>query len=755
MEEIVQQALSKGVEMHVAGEFELASQLYGSVIKLDPNHADANHNMGLLKIDTGDALEALPYLQTALQADTSVAQFWRSYIKALIQLDRMDEASKVLSLAQESGAEGEEFLELHQQLNEPTVEVEPVQSEADTSSQSKQNILDTLNLDKALRLAKTKVEEGSPEEAKRIYQDILEKFPKNKQAQQGLAVLNKPKQSAVTQGPPQDIINQLINLYNQGQLAAVVEQAQDLTQQYPDASVVWNILGAANKGLGRVGEASKAFTRVIKLNPTYADGYNNLGVTLREQGKLDEAIASYKKALSLKPDYAEAYNNMGIVFREQGKLKEAIGAYSEALSIKPDQAEIYNNMGTLLKKKGKPKEAIEAYNKALSLKPDYVEAHNNLGNALHEQGQLEEAIEAYNKSLSLKPDYAGTYTNKGVVLQDQGKLEEAIEAYNRALSLKTDCVTAHENLSFALLNDGKITEGLAENEWRWKTTEGLKKNRNFSQPMWNGERYLNEKTILLWSEQGPGDIVIWLSALKYFIPLVKKCIIECPKKLVRLLERSFPEVQVRTEGRNIRSRTDEFDLHLPLGSLFKHFIPEITSRSTVDAFLLPDLERVKYWKEKLNALGNGPFIGISWKSPLMTAKRMPNYTIISEWEPLLLIQGVTFINLQSNHFKKDLIKIEEDLGVKVHNFDEIDQYNDLDEVAALCAALDVCVSIATAASCIAAAVGTRTIIPTWKQSSWNNILFNATGPKVEMHFRNSWEDWEDIFANISRNIMKL
>ena len=130
MEEIIQEALSKGVEMHVAGEFDLASQLYGSVIKLDPNHADANHNMGLLKVDTGEALQALPYLQTALQADTSVAQFWLSYVKALIQLDRMDEAARVLSLAKESGAEGEEFLELHQQLNEPILQVEQLNPSA-------------------------------------------------------------------------------------------------------------------------------------------------------------------------------------------------------------------------------------------------------------------------------------------------------------------------------------------------------------------------------------------------------------------------------------------------------------------------------------------------------------------------------------------------------------------------------------------------------------------------------------------------
>ena len=40
------------------------------------------------------------------------------------------------------------------------------------------NILDTLKLDQALRLAKKKAKEDQYEEAKHIYQDILKKFPK-------------------------------------------------------------------------------------------------------------------------------------------------------------------------------------------------------------------------------------------------------------------------------------------------------------------------------------------------------------------------------------------------------------------------------------------------------------------------------------------------------------------------------------------------------------------------------------------------
>ena len=36
MEEIIQEALNKGVEMHVSGEFDLADKLYDSVISYNP-----------------------------------------------------------------------------------------------------------------------------------------------------------------------------------------------------------------------------------------------------------------------------------------------------------------------------------------------------------------------------------------------------------------------------------------------------------------------------------------------------------------------------------------------------------------------------------------------------------------------------------------------------------------------------------------------------------------------------------------------
>ena len=133
-----------------------------------------------------------------------------------------------------------------------------------------------------------------------------------------MAALNKSQEHKITQNPPQEIIDQLINLYNQGQFKSMAEQAQSLTEQYPQAFIIWNCLGVANLSLGDLEQASLAFKKVTELNPNYADGYNNLGVALQEQGYLSEALEACHKALLLKPDYVDAYYNIGNILKDQG-----------------------------------------------------------------------------------------------------------------------------------------------------------------------------------------------------------------------------------------------------------------------------------------------------------------------------------------------------------------------------------------------------------------------------------------------------
>ena len=369
MELTIDQALQKGIEAHKAGQIQEADRLYTAIIEVQPKHPYANHNLGVLAVSVGKVQDALPFLKAALDTNPNTAQFWLSYIDALIKLERLTDAKVLLDQARSNGAKGERFDELKQRLDG----VEP----AGTT----------------------------------VYQN---------------------------QDPPKDQLQFLINLYRQGQLQEVSDEAKQLLKQFPNSVTVYNIQGAANAGLGQLDAATYSFKKVLSIEPENSDAYNNIGNVLKEHGKLEEAIEAYNKALDIKPNISEAYYNMGISLQEQDKLKEAVEAYNRALTIKPDYAEAYANMGNALKEQGKLKEAISAYNNALNSKPDYADAHYNLGNTFQEQGKLKEAIAAYNKALSIRPNYVDAWLNGAEALEKWNKLEELNQWLDQAFrSLKT------------------------------------------------------------------------------------------------------------------------------------------------------------------------------------------------------------------------------------------------------------------------------------------------------------------------------
>ena len=120
MELTLDQALQKGIEAHKAGKVQEADQLYTAILKADPKHPDANHNMGVLAVGVGKVEEALPFLKTALEANPSIDQFWLSYIDALIKLDRMVDAKAVLEQAKSNGAKGDRFDQIEKRFGAST-----------------------------------------------------------------------------------------------------------------------------------------------------------------------------------------------------------------------------------------------------------------------------------------------------------------------------------------------------------------------------------------------------------------------------------------------------------------------------------------------------------------------------------------------------------------------------------------------------------------------------------------------------------
>ena len=116
MELSVDQALRQGVAAQKAGKLKDAERLYRAILQVQPKHPEANHNLGVMAVAVGKALEAIPRFKLALEVNPKIEQFWLSYIDALIKVERFDEAKRMLVEGEKSGVSPERLKLFHQQI---------------------------------------------------------------------------------------------------------------------------------------------------------------------------------------------------------------------------------------------------------------------------------------------------------------------------------------------------------------------------------------------------------------------------------------------------------------------------------------------------------------------------------------------------------------------------------------------------------------------------------------------------------------
>jgi tetratricopeptide (TPR) repeat protein len=214
--------------------------------------------------------------------------------------------------------------------------------------------------------------------------------------------------------------------------------------------IAHNDLGEDLLQKGRLDEAMDHFKKVVKIAPTYADGYYNLGNALMQSGRLGEAMELFRKALEIQPSHIKANNNLGVALMRSGRPDEAIAYCQKAIDLNPDYAEAHYNLGAVFGVRGRLDEAVEQYRKAIQIKPNYADAHGNLANVLATQGRLEEAIPEYRRTLELVPDSAQAHFRFGQALQAQWDFKAAITEYQRAMELNPQHLPAHLSLAWVL-----------------------------------------------------------------------------------------------------------------------------------------------------------------------------------------------------------------------------------------------------------------------------------------------------------------
>jgi len=261
------------------------------------------------------------------------------------------------------------------------------------------------------------------------------------------------ERASKSQKPGQFSIDHALQLAVQHHSAGRVNEAkaiyQEILEADPNQSDALHLLGVIGLQTGQYGIAIDLITKALAIAPNHAAAHSNLGSAFEKDGRLEEAVASFYKALAIKPDYVEAHYNLGVALQRQGKPADAVACYRKALAIKPDYVDAHNNLGNALRDLGQLDGAVDSYRQALIINSSYVDAHNNLGNALRDLGEWDEAVGCYQKALVITPNHIVAHYNLGNALKDLGRLEEAVASYHKALTLKPDHAEASNNLNFA------------------------------------------------------------------------------------------------------------------------------------------------------------------------------------------------------------------------------------------------------------------------------------------------------------------
>lgn len=94
-------------------------------------------------------------------------------------------------------------------------------------------------------------------------------------------------------------------------------------------------LGLLNHNAGQLADAEACYSQALRYEPKLALAHFNLAVVLEDQEKKSAAIAAYQEALKHAPDFFEAHCNLARLYEKLGRKRDAIRHYAAANRLNP------------------------------------------------------------------------------------------------------------------------------------------------------------------------------------------------------------------------------------------------------------------------------------------------------------------------------------------------------------------------------------------------------------------------------------
>ena len=431
-------------------------------------------------------------------------------------------------------------------------------------------------------------------------------------------------------------------------------------------------IAAADHQAGHLEAAAAGYARILQFNPEHLEAITNLAVLLRDRGQITDAIPLFERALALRPGMTEARYVLALCFMQVGEKEQARLHFTAAAKASPSDSRPIVGLAALALNEGDADIALGHTDAALARNLDDADAWNLKGAACKELARFAEARNAYDKALDRQPDHAEARYNRG------------------ALKL--------------LLGD--MPKGWDDYACRWQGDDRQSPGADLGVPLWDGGPLAGGQLLVV-AEQGFGDT---LQCLRY-LPLLRERGMEvaiCCRPELRRLVAAIPEVaRVWCPG----EPGPNGDAYLPMMELPRIFQTSETNIPAADGYLRAGpVDRPVDGPVDGISVPDQRNIGLVWAGSPTHENDARRSVPLGALRALLDAPNCRFFSLQVGARSADL-----DAQNMAQDIEDLaPEIKDFADTAAFISAMDLIISVDTAAVHLAGALGT----PTWVMLSF-------------------------------------
>ncbi len=437
------------------GNTKEAERAFAKAAALDPKDANKRTALALSHVQAGDAERGLKELEEVAAGDAGI----RADL-ALIAASTRDRKYDTALTAIAALEKKQPDKPLAHSLRGAVYAAKGDRAAARTSFERALS-LDATDFAATMGLAELDLKDNKPEDARKRFEALVAKDPKNARALLTIAELSAQRGATTDEvvalvgkaiaadpnavAPRLALISYLLRSKEPKRAAAA---AQDALAALPDRPELLDAVGQAQLAAGDANQAITAFGKLVQARPDAPESYIRLASAQVAAKDPEAAAQNLKKALALRPDMVNVQQMLVRLNLEAGREADALAMAREIQKQRPKQSVGYILEGDInVAKKAWPA-AIAAYRTGLK-NAGTADALIRLDAALRYSGSAAEADKALATFMHEHPDNREIRMYLAEVALGKKDWAGSAARYKEVLALKPDDALALNNLAYA------------------------------------------------------------------------------------------------------------------------------------------------------------------------------------------------------------------------------------------------------------------------------------------------------------------